>query len=150
VCDCVRDYGWNERTLRGGAQYGSAPAKAALARFDTLAPGDPEDAESFVAPRAKAVELVEAALKSAGKLPGSEGYDEIKEEQAEKVLTVRRSHVVLLFKGEGYSQGLGHVNPLYTYKVILSVWMDHAAIETRSLGHEDDIVWRKWAIRRRC
>lgn len=53
------------RLLHEGAQYGSAPAKAALARFDTLAPGDPEDEESFVTPREKALELVEAALKSA-------------------------------------------------------------------------------------
>jgi hypothetical protein len=34
--------------LLRGAQYGSAPAKAALARFDALAAGDPEDVESFV------------------------------------------------------------------------------------------------------
>ena len=76
------------RTLRVGAQYGSAPAKAALARFDTLAPGDPEDAASFVEPRAKATELVESALRSAGKTPGSEGYEDIVSEQTEKVLDV--------------------------------------------------------------
>eukprot|EP00740_Mantoniella_antarctica_P007623 CAMPEP_0181366604 /NCGR_PEP_ID=MMETSP1106-20121128/10802_1 /TAXON_ID=81844 /ORGANISM="Mantoniella antarctica, Strain SL-175" /LENGTH=375 /DNA_ID=CAMNT_0023481983 /DNA_START=341 /DNA_END=1468 /DNA_ORIENTATION=- len=87
------EHRWSDRwraylTMMGGAQYGSAPAKAALARFDALAAGDPEDVESFVEPRAKATEIVESALRSAGKVPESEEYEEIKCQQVEKVLTV--------------------------------------------------------------
>ena len=44
--------------------------------------------ESCVRPNAKAEELVTTALKSAGKKPGDEDYEEIFETQAAKVLGV--------------------------------------------------------------
>lgn len=72
---------------------GHAQARAAVARFDSLAPGDPEAVESFTAPRAKAGELVDAALKASGKGPDSDGYEEIKAEQTEKVLSVGGARV---------------------------------------------------------
>ena len=76
------------KPLMGGAQFGAPGAKAALARFDALAAGDPEDVASFDTPRAKAIELVEKALKAAGKAPGDADYAAFKDVQVDKVLAV--------------------------------------------------------------
>ena len=83
------------RTPRRGAQCGSAAAKAALARFDALSPGDPAEKDASTAAirqaRAAAAAIVEASVKST---------DEGKAAQIDRVFKARTPRGALGFPRE--------------------------------------------------